>query len=66
MSRRVIFMVASALIFLVLDLSWVYPLFFDHLGLVFSWVAAFALAGFEIVALLAEWSNIEWSPWPKN
>jgi hypothetical protein len=51
---------------LVLDLSWVYPLFFDHLGLVFSWVAAFALAGFEIVALLAEWSNMEWSPWPKN
>ncbi len=55
MFHKVIFIIASAIIFIVLDQNWVFPPLFAHLPQLLSWPIAFGLAGFEIVALIAEW-----------
>lgn len=62
MFHKVIFIVASAVIFAALDLNWICPLFFNSLPQTFSWIIAFTLAGFEISALIAEWYYLDWKP----
>jgi hypothetical protein len=55
MSRKVIFIVASALIFFILDQTWVFPSMFAYLPQVLGWFIASALSGVQIVALIYEW-----------
>ncbi len=59
MSRKVIFICASTLIFVMLDVYWVYPPLFNHLPIIFGWCISFALAGCEIVGLIVEWRYLK-------
>jgi hypothetical protein len=63
MSRKVIFILATVVVFFALDLNWLYPLVFNNLPQISRWVIAFTLAGFEAAALLAEWYRLDWQPW---
>ena len=59
MSRKIIFIIASVLILIMLDLYWVYPPLFYHLPVIFGWFISCALAGFEIVGLITEWRYLK-------
>jgi hypothetical protein len=62
MLHKLIYIIASILVFFVIDLSWVYPPLFNYLPQVFSWVIASALIGFEVIILIAEWHYLDWEP----
>ena len=64
MARKVIFLLASILVFGVLDGSWVYPGLLNSLPLVFGWTAASFLAGLQILALIVEWNHLDSDPLP--
>jgi hypothetical protein len=59
MSRKVIFIVASALVFFVVDFNWVYPTLFNTLNQIFSWGIGSTLAGCQISTLVAEWYYLD-------
>jgi hypothetical protein len=62
MSRKVIFILASIVIFFVVDLNWVYPPLFNLLPQITAWATAGALAGLQISILIAEWHYMDWQP----
>jgi hypothetical protein len=62
MLHKIIFIIASVIVFFVIDLNWVYPSLFTNLPQVFSWVIASGLVGFEIILLISEWFYLDWEP----
>jgi hypothetical protein len=59
MTHKLIFIVASVMIFFALDQNWLYPLLLGKMPLIFGWVTASVLAGFQLIALIAEWSYLD-------
>jgi hypothetical protein len=47
------------MIFFALDQNWLYPLLLGKMPLIFGWVTASVLAGFQLIALIAEWSYLD-------
>jgi hypothetical protein len=59
MTHKLIFIVASFMIFFALDQNWLYPLLLGKMPLILGWVTASVLAGFQLTALIAEWSYLD-------
>ena len=55
MVHRVIFTIASLVIFFVLDQYWLFPLLFGNLPNLFGWGMAALVAVVELLAIFAEW-----------
>jgi hypothetical protein len=62
MRHKVIFILASAIVFCVIDYNWVYPQLFTYLPQIYSWVIASTLAGCELSLLMVEWNYLDWKP----
>jgi hypothetical protein len=60
MTRKVIFIIASVLVFLSLDLVWIYPALFNHPPTLLSLAVSSLLLGLESSAIIAEWHFLEW------
>ena len=64
MSRKVIFIIAAAVVIFVLDLNWVYPPIFNNMPLFFSWLVISALTSSQISILIVEWHYLDSEPLP--
>lgn len=62
MARKVVFVFAAGLVFVILDEYWLFPPLFASLPLSFSWFFASLLAGIEVLGLFLEWQYLDASP----